>query len=117
MSCNSLKTKQFKIITCECYYSKWKEIKDTNDESWKFDEIEEGKKSFRKLFHKKMAIAHFCESCFEKAIKMNPFILDDNAMSGHCIIMRFLNATTCDKICNSCVWFFVNEFKHEFKFT
>ena len=48
---------------------------------------------------------------------MNPFILDDNAMSGHCIMMRFLNATTCDKICNSCVWFFVNEFKHEFKFT
>lgn len=108
MSCNSLKTKQFKIITCECYYSKWKEIKDIDDESWKFDEIEEGKKSFRKLFHKKMAIAHFCESCFEKAIMMNPFILDEErAPAGYCIIRKYLNAiNSCDEICNACIFFF-----------
>ena len=117
MNCRALKTNHFNITTCSCYYSKWKEIKDTDDESWKFDEIENGKKSFRKLFHKKMTIVHCCYSCFEKAIMMNPFILDENAPVGYCIMKRFLNGVhSCDEICNSCVLFFTNTFKHEFKF-
>ena len=117
MSCCRLKRNQFTIVTCSCYYSNWKEIKETNDESWKFDEIEKGKKFFRKLFHKKMTIVNCCYSCFDKAIIMNPFILSAGAPSGYCIMKRFLNASSsCDEICNSCVMFFVNEFKDEFHF-
>ena len=48
------KTSDFIIQTCSCHYSIWKKIRDKNDETWKFDEIESGKKSFRKLFHQKM---------------------------------------------------------------
>ena len=44
---------------------------------------------------------------------MNPFIInDDNAKAGFCIIKKFLNAfDSCKEICNTCIYFFVNEFK------
>ena len=113
-----IRTNDFNFITCSCYYSDWKNIKETEDESWKFDEIEKGKKSFRKLYYAKKVIVHCCYSCFEKAIMMNPFIInDDNAKAGFCIIKNFLNAfDSCKEICNTCIYFFVNEFKDEFNF-
>ena len=113
-----IRTNDFNFITYSCYYSDWKNIKETEDESWKFDEIEKGKKSFRKLYYAKKVIVHCCYSCFEKAIMMNPFIInDDNAKAGFCIIKNFLNAfDSCKEICNTCIYFFVNEFKDEFNF-
>lgn len=113
----AFKTSDFNIATCSCYYSNWKEIKDINDESWKFDEIENGKKSIRKLFHKKMTIFHCCWSCFDKSIMMNPFILDENSPAGHCIMRKFMSVgSTNDEVCNACIWFFVENFKKEFNF-
>ena len=51
-----------------------------------------------------------CYSCFEKAVMLNPFVLDEDAKAGFCIIRKFLNAIrSCDEICNSCIFFFVNE--------
>ena len=41
-----IRTKSFKIITCSCYFFDWKKIKEEEDESWKFDDIEKGKKMF-----------------------------------------------------------------------
>ena len=38
------KTSDFIIQTCSCHYSIWKIIRDKNDQTWKFDEIESGKK-------------------------------------------------------------------------
>ena len=48
-----IRIKDFTIITCLCYFSDWKKIKETEDESWVFDDIEKGKKSFRKLYFSK----------------------------------------------------------------
>ena len=107
-----LKTTDFKIVTCSCYYSNWKGIKDSNDESWKFDEIELGKQSFRKLFHREMTIFHYCYSCFEKSIMMNPIVLSD-APAGHCLIAKYVNKNTCSEICSTCIWFFITQFKEE----
>ena len=102
-----VRTNDFNFITCSCYYSDWKKIKDSEDESWKFDEIEKGKKSFRKLYYSKKIIVHCCYSCFEKAIMMNPFILDEErAPAGYYIIRKYLNAiNSCDEICNACIFF------------
>ena len=113
-----IRTNDFDFITCSCYYYDWKKIKDNEDESWKFDEIENGKKSFRKLYYSKKIIVHCCHSCFEKSIMMNPFILDEErALAGYCIKRKFLNAINmCDEIFNACILFFVNEFKNEFNF-
>ena len=113
----SVKTTDFIFITCSCYYSEWKRIKETEDESWKFDEIENGKKSFRKLYYRKKTIVHCCYSCFEKAIIMNPFTIKENANVGFCIVKKFLNAfNSCEEICNECIIFFVTEFKNEFNY-
>ena len=111
-----LKTNDFTFITCSCYYHDWKKIKHTDDESWKFDEIEQGKKSLRKLFYQKKVVLHCCCSCFDKAIIMNPFIIEENATSGYCIVKKFLNATSVEEICSACILFFVNKFKDEFNF-
>ena len=113
-----LRTNDLDFVTCSCYYYDWKKIKETEDESWKFDEIEKGKKSFRKLYYTKKIIVHCCHSCFEKSIMMNPFILDEErALAGYCIKRKFLNAiNSCNEICNACILFFVNEFKNEFNF-
>ena len=108
-----LKTTDFKIVTCSCYYSNWKGIKDSNDESWKFDEIELGKQSFRKLFHREMTIFHYCYSCFEKSIMMNPIVLSSDAPAGHCLMAKYVNKNTCSKICSTCIWFFITQFKEE----
>ena len=113
-----LKTNDFTFITCSCYYYDWKKIKDAENDDWKFDEIEKGKKSLRKLFYQKNVVLHCCCSCFEKAIMMNPFVIEDeNAKAGYCIIRKFLKAiNSLDEICPACIFFFINEFKDEFNF-
>ena len=108
-----LKTSDFIIQTCVCYYSNWKEIRDLNDEEWKFDKIESGKKSFRKLFHQKMTIFHCCYSCSEKVIMMNPIVMRSDETVGSCLKGKFVNAVECSRICNACVWFFIELFKNE----
>ena len=102
-----LKTNDFTFITCSCYYHDWKKIKDNEDESWKFDEIEQGKKSLRKLFYQKKFVLHCCCSCFDKAIIMNPFVIEDeNAIAGYCIVKKILNAASIEDICSACIFFF-----------
>ena len=113
-SCNTgiikLKTSDFIIQTCSCYYLIWKGIRDKNDETWNFDDIESGKQSFRKLFHQKMTIFHCCYSCFEKVIMMNLIVMKSDATVGHCLLSKSVN---CSQICNACVWFFIELFKNE----
>ena len=104
-----LKTSDFIIQTCSCYYSIWKKIRDKNDETWNFDDIECGKVSFRKLFHQKMTIFHCCYSCFEKVVVMNEIILKSDADFGHCLKFR----RKCPEICNGCIWLFIELFKNE----
>ena len=53
-----IRTKDFKINTCSCYFSDWKKIKETEDESWVFDDIEKRKKSFRKFYFSKKTLVH-----------------------------------------------------------
>ena len=109
------RTKDFKIVTCSCYFFDWKKIKETEDESWKFDDIEKGRKCFRKVFFSKSTLVHCCHDCFEKAVMLNPFVLNDDAESGFCILKRFLNAIgSIDEICNACLFFFVNKYENEF---
>ena len=107
------KTSDFVIQTCTCFYSNWKEIRELNDEKWKFDKIESGKKSFRKLFHQKMTIFHCCYSCFEKIIMLNPIVMNSNDAYGNCLKAKFVNARDCSKMCNGCIWFFIELFKNE----
>ena len=108
-----LKTSDFFILTCECYYSNWKEIRKLNDENWEFDKIESGKKSFRKLFHQKMTIFHCCYSCFEKIVMINPIVMNSNDAYGNYLKAKFVNIRDCSQICNACVWFFITLFKNE----
>lgn len=111
-----IRTREFKIITCSCYVSDWKKIRETEDENWKFDEIEkEKKKSFRKVFANKMILLHSCCNCFEKIIMENPFIIEANDLAGHCIMKRFLCAIgSVDDICNGCLSFFISKFENKF---
>ena len=108
-----LKTSDFIIQTCSCYYSIWKRIRDKDDETWKFDDIESGKQSFRKLFHQKMTIFHCCYSCFEKFIMMNSILIKSDASIGHCLLSKSVNMANCSQICNACVWYFIELFKNE----
>ena len=114
--CVRLKTKDFKIVTCSCYYSNWKGIKDSDDETWKFDEIELGKPSFRKLFHQKMTIFHYCYSCFEKCVMMNTLVLSSDALSGFCLVAKNRDQNKCEDICSTCIWFFISQFKNDIYF-
>ena len=109
-----IRTKSFKIITCSCYFFDWKKIKEEEDESWKSDDIEKGKKCFRKVFMSKWIQFHCCHACFEKAVILNPFVLDEDAQSGFCIVKKFLNALSIDEICNACLLFFMSNYENEF---
>ena len=104
------KTSDFIIKTCVCFFSNWKEIR---NESWEFDKIECGKKSFRKLFHQKMIIFHCCYSCFEKVIMLNPIVTNSNEAFGNCLKGKHLNVIECSQICNGCVWFFITLFDNQ----
>ena len=108
-----LKTSDFIIQTCSCYYSNWKEIRKNNDETWNFDEIEPGKKSFRKLFYQKGTIFHCCYSCFEKAIMLNQIFIKSDSSVGNCLKIKSMNMVDSSQICNACMWFFIELFKNE----
>ena len=108
-----LKTSDFTIQTCSCYYSIWKRIREKDDETWKFDDIESGKQSFRRLFHWKMSIFHCCYSCFEKVIMMNLILVKSDPSVGNCLLAKSVNMVNCSQICNSCVWLFIQLFKNE----
>ena len=108
-----LKTSDFIIQTCSCYYSTWKKIRDKGDETWNFDDIESGKTSFRKLFHQKMTIFHCCHSCFEKVVMMNSLLIKSDAAVGHCLLFKSHNAAKCSEICNACIWLYIELFKNE----
>ena len=107
-----LRTSDFIIKTCACVFSNWKEIRNKNDESWEFDKIESGKKSFRKLFHQKMTIFHCCYSCFEK-VMLNPIVMNTDEAFGNCLKGKHLNVIECSQICNGCVWFFITLFDNQ----
>ena len=110
-----IRTKDFKIVPCSCYFFDWKKIKETEDESWKFDDVEKGRNCFRKLFFSKRTLFHCCHGCFEKAVMLNPFVLNDDDEVGFCIVKRFLNAIgSVDEICNSCLIFFANKYENKF---
>ena len=47
----SFKTSDFTIITCDCFSYRWSKIKRDKDETWKFDDIEQGKICIRKLIY------------------------------------------------------------------
>ena len=105
-----IKTKDFVIVTCSCYVYDWKKIKENDDDSWKFDEIGKGKKCLRKCFLQCKTLFHCCYGCFEKAVMLNPFTLDDE-QRGFCIVKRFLNAiANFDEICNACLHYFVKNY-------
>ena len=107
------KTSDFIIKTCACYLSNWEKIRKLNDEEWEFDRIESGKKSFRKLFHRKMTILHCCYSCFEKVIMLNQIVMNSNEPYGNCLKKMRLNLVDCSQICNGCVEFFIILFENE----
>ena len=110
------KTEDFTIITCSCYSYQWSQIKHTKDESWKFDEIEKGKESFRKFIYQEKSIFHCCHSCFEKSIKTNPFTVSSTETVGHCLLFIIKGKVPIAQVCNACIWFFIQNFKQEFDF-
>ena len=111
-----IRTKEFKIVTCICYFSEWDKIKKDGVETWKFDEIEKNNgKKLRKVFIRNMLLFHCCHNCLEKIIIENPFIIEPESLAGHCIMKRFLNAiASIDDICNGCLHFFISKFEDKF---
>ena len=107
----NFKTSDFKIVTCDCFCYEWKKIKDSNDESWKFDEIENGKKTFRKMFGDKRTIFHCCYSCLEKSIMMNDVVVSDERCCSYSI--KYDNGKL-EKICSLCLWDVININKRDF---
>ena len=108
------KTSDFSIITCSCFCYAWKKIRTTGDESWKFDEIENGKKTLRKMFHQKSTIFHGCYSCLEKSILSNNFSLSTDDPNGHCIFFIKHGELIMENVCNGCLWFFIDKFRSDF---
>ena len=107
------KTEDFTIITCNCYSYQWSQIKYAKDESWKFDEIEKGKESFRKFFYEKKSIFHCCEDCLEKSIKTNPFTVNSTKPVGYCLLLIARGKIQISQVCDACIWFFVEKFNRE----
>ena len=107
----TFKTSDFKIVTCECFCYPWKKIKETNDDSWKFDEIENGKHTFRKMFGDEKIIFHCCYSCMEKSILMNDAPFSD---SRYCSYSIKHDGGKLANICNGCIWLVIQRNKHDF---
>ena len=104
----SFKTSDFKIVTCECFCYQWKKIKETNDDLWKFDEIEDGKQTFRKLFADKKIIFHCCYSCMQKSI------LDVPVSDSTCSYAIKNYGGKVDNICNGRIQLLIQTNKHDF---
>ena len=110
------KTSDFKLVTCDCHYYEWQKIRKTNDDSWKFDDIENGRESLRKMFHHKMIIFHCCISCLDKAIMMNSLNIGKDSDAGYCFLARKRSLIETKDICNACMNYFIENFRKEFKF-
>ena len=108
------KTSDFTIMTCSCFCYEWKKIRESGTDSWKFDEIENGKQTFRKMFHQKSTIFHCCYSCMEKFIVINDFTISSNDSHGHCVFFIRHGELKLEKICNGCLWFFIDKFRNDF---
>ena len=111
----SFKTSDFTIITCNCFSYRWSKIKRDKDETWTFDDIEQGKICIRKLIHQKMSIFHCCHACFEKSVMMNSFSVSSTSPVGYCLIFNGKQRVPTQDICNACIWFFIDNFRKEFK--
>ena len=115
----TFKTADFSITTCDCFANEWRKIKKDGNDHWTFDELENGKKSFRKFFYQKKNILHCCESCFEKALFFHPISLGvtvgPESAHGFCLLARLRNNIPTGKICNGCIWFFIEKYPDEFK--
>ena len=109
------KTVDFKIVTCDCFYYNWRKIRQSQDETWNFNDIEGGKETLRKMFHQHMTIFHCCNSCLHKAIIMSEVFISPDSLEGHCILAIKAGRIQLQKICNTCVWFFIEKFKEVFK--
>ena len=107
----TFKTSDFQIVTCECFCYPWKKIKETNDESWKFDEIENGKKTFRKMFGNEGTIFHCCYSCMEKSIMTNDVVVSD---SRYCAYAIKHDDGKLEKMWSGCIWLIIKQNKHDF---
>ena len=109
---STFKTSDFEIVTCDCFGYEWKKIKETNDESWQFDEIENGKqKTFRKMFADKKIIFHSCYSCMEKSIFMNSIPVRDGR---YCLFGIKQDGVKLTDICNGCIYLLITVNKHNF---
>ena len=107
----TFKTTDFEIVTCDCFRYEWKKIKETNDESWKFDEIENGKQTFRKMFSDAKIIFHCCYSCMEKSIFENPAPISD---TRYCSYDIKHDGGKLANICNGCIFLLIKTNRHDF---
>ena len=101
-----LKTSDFKIFTCDCFSTRWKEIIETKDESYKFDEIEKGKKTFRVMFGKQKIILNCCHDCFLQKI-FDAVVYVHNG-KGYCTFFVKNHGYEVKKICHGCLWHFIS---------
>ena len=102
----TFKTSDFKILTCECFSNCWKEITETKDESWTFQKIEKGKKTFRIMFGKQKVILSCCHDCFLGKIYDGVVYIHNG--KGFCTYSVRYNGTEVKKICYGCVWHFIS---------
>ena len=107
----TFKTSDFEIVTCKCFCNEWRKIKETHDDSWKFDEIENGKRTFRKMFGDERIIFHCCYSCMEKSILSNVAPVSDSRYCSYAI--KHDGGKLAD-ICNGCIFLLINRNKHDF---
>ena len=106
------KTSDFQIVTCKCFSNYWKEIIQTKDESWKFDEIEKGKKTFRVMFGSEKTIFNCCHQCFTKKILEGDVFI--HAGKGYCTFAVKNDGLEVEKVCHGCIWHFISTRKNQF---
>lgn len=111
---NKCITNTVTIVCFKCFYQNWKEIRELQNDNWKFDEIENGKKCFRKLFFFLNKLFHCCHECFQAKISISSFQLGDE-WKGYCIARKLLNEITVSQICEACILYFINVYSKNFK--
>ena len=100
------KTSDFKIFTCDCFSDDLKEITKTKNESWKFTEIEKGKKCFRIMFGEQKIILSCCHDCFLKKIFATDVYVHND--KGNCTFSTRYDGYEVEKICHGCVYHFIS---------